>query len=219
MPVVRARSAFLLTAVCAHGASLTVGSEQATRRLRIHAHRLSELISRRAFASVEVNPAITVPQLTTKIVQAFLVWISWLPSSQPLQEEKLWHETKFAINMAVELEVAKPRPIASDPVGVQEVRGAPLASCLEDIVEGDEQMMDRMIRNRQRLWVHLFLWDSSLSLAFGKATRFTQDYLTRDETWCFHPLATPYDRVTTACVVLRRRMARFIYPLTGGNTC
>lgn len=46
--------------------------------------------------------------------------MSWLPSSQPFQEEKLWHETKYAINMAVELEIAKP-PLASDPEGVSEV--------------------------------------------------------------------------------------------------
>jgi len=67
-------------------------------------------------------------------------------------------------------------------------------------------MTERIIRNRQRLWLHLFLWDSNLSLAFGKATRFSQDYLTRDETWCFHSLATVSDLVTTACVVLRRKM-------------
>jgi hypothetical protein len=86
---------------------MTVGAEEATKRLRIHAQRLSELISRRRFASVEVGHR-DVCQLI-QIVQAFLIWISWLPSSHPFQEEKLWHETKFAINMAVELEIAKPR--------------------------------------------------------------------------------------------------------------
>lgn len=107
------RSAFLLTAICAHGASLTPGAEEATKRLRIHAHRLSEQISRRKFASVEVGVVIPLHgpvQLIgwhDQIVQAFLIWISWLPSSVPLQEEKLWHETKFAINMAVELGLAK----------------------------------------------------------------------------------------------------------------
>lgn len=53
--VVQSRSAFLLTAICAHGAALTVGAEEATKRLRLHAQRLSELVSRRSFASVEVS--------------------------------------------------------------------------------------------------------------------------------------------------------------------
>ncbi|KAK1927058.1 hypothetical protein DB88DRAFT_9665 [Papiliotrema laurentii] len=184
---IRGRSAFLLTAICAHGASMTVGAEEATKRLRIHAQRLSELISRRRFASVE-------------IVQAFLIWISWLPSSHPFQEEKLWHETKFAINMAVELEIAKPRREEVDS-GMD----SSLLACLEGMPL-DEQTVDRIRRNRDRLWLQLFLLDSSLSLAFGKATRFSQDHLTRDENWCFHPLATQYDAVVTACVVLRRRL-------------
>lgn len=68
----------------------------------------------------------------------------------------------------------------------------------------DWDVVERIIRSRQRLWIHLFLWDSSLNLAFGKATRFTQDHLIRDETWCFHRLATKGDAVTTACVNLRR---------------
>ena len=32
-----------------------MGAEEATKRLRIHAQRLAELISRRGFASVEVS--------------------------------------------------------------------------------------------------------------------------------------------------------------------
>lgn len=76
--------------------------------------------------------------------------------------------------------------------------------CLEGITRGDADSEERIVRNRQRLWLHLFLWDSSLSLAFGKATRFTQDDLIRNDSWCFHYLALPEDKSTTACVVLRR---------------
>ncbi|WVF71066.1 hypothetical protein IAT40_005863 [Kwoniella sp. CBS 6097] len=65
---VRSRSSFLFTAICAHGASFLLGAEEATKRLRIHAQRLLEMVSRRGFASVEV-------------VQAFLIWVSWLPST------------------------------------------------------------------------------------------------------------------------------------------
>ncbi|WVW79025.1 hypothetical protein I302_100988 [Kwoniella bestiolae CBS 10118] len=184
---VESRSAFLLTAICAQGASLTPGAEQATKRLRIHAQRLSDMVSRRGFASVE-------------IVAAFLIWISWLPSSESFQEERLWHETKYAINMAVELGLARPvleskASLLADPW---------LSACLEDISLNNWDNVERIIRNRQRLWIHLFLWDSSLSLAFGKATRFTQDDLIRNENWCFHRLAIREDNVTTACVGLRR---------------
>lgn len=117
--------------------------------------------------------------------------------------------------MAVELEIAK--PVTAGSTRAEEAshcaadrlcQHASLASCLEDVANDDQQMVERIVRNRQRLWLHLFLWDSSLSLAFGKATRFSQDYLTRDEAWCFHSLATVHDAVTTACVVLRRRMVR-----------
>jgi hypothetical protein len=123
--------------------------------------------------------------------------------------------------MAVELEISRPSGLQPAEGGVVsrhdvisqttdvDMQHSSLASCLETIPPADQQTIDRIIRNRQRLWLHLFLWDSSLSLAFGKATRFSQDYLTRDESWCFHPLATAYDRVTTACVVLRRRMVSY----------
>ncbi|XAO27275.1 hypothetical protein I312_106120 [Cryptococcus bacillisporus CA1280] len=188
---VKSRSAFLFTAICAHGASLTAGAEEATKRLRIHTQRLADQISPRGFISVE-------------IVKAFLIWISWLPSSVPFQEERLWHETKYAINMGLELELSKPLP--SD---LRNLRKDPSwTACLEGISMDDWDVVERIIRSRQRLWIHLFLWDSSLNLAFGKATRFTQDHLIRDETWCFHRLATKGDAVTTACVNLRRLSVR-----------
>ncbi|KAL0240463.1 hypothetical protein I308_106715 [Cryptococcus tetragattii IND107] len=188
---VQSRSAFLFTAICAHGASLTAGAEEATKRLRIHTQRLADQISPRGFISVE-------------IVKAFLIWISWLPSSVPFQEERLWHETKYAINMGLELELSKPLP--SD---LRDLRKDPSwTACLEGISMDDWDVVERIIRSRQRLWIHLFLWDSSLNLAFGKATRFTQDHLIRDETWCFHRLATKGDAVTTACVNLRRLSVR-----------
>lgn len=141
----------------------------------------------------------------SQIVQAFLIWISWLPSSQPFQEERLWHETKYAINMAVELGVSQTMTAAT-LAGTGEGLAADLAACLADLPSYDTAVVDRVVRNRQRLWLHLFLWDSSLSLAFGKATRFNQDSLIRNETWCFHDLATEHDKITTACVVLRRRL-------------
>lgn len=53
--VVQSRSAFLFTAICAHGASLTAGAEEATKRLRIHTQRLADQISPRGFISVEVR--------------------------------------------------------------------------------------------------------------------------------------------------------------------
>ncbi|GFZ43058.1 hypothetical protein JCM24511_00776 [Saitozyma sp. JCM 24511] len=186
---VRCRSSFLFTAICAHGASLMSGAEQATKRLRYHAQKLSDEISRRGFASVEV-------------VQAFLVWVSWLPSSEPFQEERLWHETKFAINMAVELGLSEPSPSNFDVVSPH----ASFLACFESIDLQNANQVGRIIRNRERLWIHLFLWDSSLSLAFGKATRFLQNEMIRNESWCNHPLASPEDYVTTASVVLRRRL-------------
>ena len=142
--------------------------------------------------------------------------MSWLPSSMPFQEERLWHETKYAINMAVELELGK--PLAIDQHERKKVRSTSeswyaehwqdpsFAACIEGVDLSVAGALDRLARNRERLWLHLFLWDSNLSLAFGKATRFAQDDLIRNETWCYHPLASQNDRVTVACVALRRKL-------------
>lgn len=82
-----------------------------------------------------------------------------------------------------------------------------MAPCFENIDVADTLLVRRVVRNRERLWLHLFLWDSNLSLAFGKSTRFVHDDVTRNEVWCFDPVAITHDAITTAMVVLMRRLA------------
>lgn len=89
---------------------MTSGAEEATKRLRWHAQRLAEMINPKQYASVEVSQRGTGTSLIKQIIQAFLIWSTWLPSSEPFQEERLWHEAKYAINMAVEIGLRVPVP-------------------------------------------------------------------------------------------------------------
>ncbi|BEI91186.1 uncharacterized protein CcaverHIS019_0400060 [Cutaneotrichosporon cavernicola] len=130
MEFIHRRSLFLFSVICAHGASMTSGAEEATKRLRWHAQRLAEMINPKGYASVE-------------IIQAFLIWSTWLPSSERFQEERLWHEAKYAINMAVEIGLMIPVPDNPDQLATVQN----LASCFENIDVAGTLLVRRASRN------------------------------------------------------------------------
>ncbi|GAA6008602.1 hypothetical protein JCM10207_007174 [Rhodosporidiobolus poonsookiae] len=66
----------------------------------------------------------------------------------------------------------------------------------------DDDTVGRLVRNRERCWLRLFLWHSAVAVSTGNAATIIEDDLLRDSNWWNHPLASPSDRITCALITL-----------------
>jgi hypothetical protein len=72
----------------------------------------------------------------------------------------------------------------------------------------DSNYSQRLLRNRERTWLRILLWERAHSAARGRTTFFPETEITRRiEEWWTHPLANPVDRHTSAFILLRRQLA------------
>lgn len=66
----------------------------------------------------------------------------------------------------------------------------------------------RLLRNRERTWLRILLWERANSAACGRIQSFPESSLTRSiETWWLHPLADMTDKYTCAFITLRKVLA------------
>ncbi|KAM0753803.1 hypothetical protein T439DRAFT_322691 [Meredithblackwellia eburnea MCA 4105] len=188
---IRKRSSFLLTVLLLCGSYWTPGAGAANKRLELHAARLVRLIQQQNFRSLE-------------IVQGLTIYTSWLPPTEHVSDEKLFGLASFALTMAQELGVEKTiesrmreRP-DTEPL---------LMADLEGLDVREHVIVERIIRNRQRAWLRLWLLESSISVTLGRASIFQETPLIRQDLWYSGREAIPEDYLTCAMVHLRRSLA------------
>lgn len=138
---VQSRSKFLFTVILANGADYTPASLETAKRLKKHAERLSKSVIRSGFQSVE-------------IVQAMLLWLPWLYSDD---EHGLWRRTVSAVNLAMELGLDC--PVSED--AINEPLGVLILGDVAGVNMNDRPLLSRLVRNRERLWLRCFLWESA----------------------------------------------------------
>ncbi|KAK8065780.1 hypothetical protein PG997_012527, partial [Apiospora hydei] len=119
---------------------------------------------------------------STEIAQAVLIMTYW---KEP-DDSRAWVSLGYVIRMGVDLGWHRLKPYTVDQGG-----------CSSDTQK-------REVRNIQRLWFILFVYDRSMSLQTGKPWMIERDaFIESIEPWCKDPLAIASDNFLGALVTLR----------------
>ncbi|KAJ6003200.1 hypothetical protein N7451_005747 [Penicillium sp. IBT 35674x] len=206
---VRSRSALLFTWVLALTAQFDHASASIAKRLRLHGEKLSKHVHTRGFKSVE-------------IVQGYYISLLSATPAETLAKERSWLYTMHAFGVAAELGLDQYSDTEESRNGLgisayHQDRGQSafsrsseaIANQISPQCEGKDASYDqRLIRNRERTWFRILLWERANSAAYGRIHSFPETALTKGiERWWMHPLADPTDRHTSAFIALRRILA------------
>ncbi|KAJ5137224.1 transcriptional regulator family: Fungal Specific TF [Penicillium atrosanguineum] len=181
---VRSRSALLLTWLLA-----------LTSQLRLHGERLSKDVHNRGFKSVE-------------IVQGYYISLLSATPAETLTEERSWLYMMYAFGVATEFRLDQGTFSRERVSQMQDLE--PSATEEEarshDTCQWDASMYSqRLIRNCERTWLRIVLWQRANCVAYGLIHSFPETPLTSSiESWLLHPLADSTDRHTF--IVLRRNL-------------
>lgn len=191
---VRSRSALLFTWILAIAAQFDHASASLAQRLRCHGEKLSKHVHASGFKSVE-------------IVQGYYISLLSATPAETLAEERSWLYTMYAFGVAAELGLDQ----QSYPKSTREY-GAPARQSPESVTSTTQDQhsaySQRCMRNRERTWLRIVLWERANSAAHGRIHSFPETSLTRNvEEWWLHPLADPTDRYTSAFILLRQTLA------------
>lgn len=189
---VRPRSALLFTWILAITAQFDHSSGPLAKRLRLHGEKLSKHVHSCGYKSVE-------------IAQGYYISLLAAVPANTLAEEHAWIFTNYLLGMISDLGLDNP----SSPSDSTRSAGHPesdLALQQEELLRNPCEA--RLVRNRERTWFRIVLWERAHSAARGKVTPFPENDLTRRvQDWWRHPLADPTDRYTSGFVILRRNLA------------
>ncbi|KAJ5638147.1 transcriptional regulator family: Fungal Specific TF [Penicillium lividum] len=204
---VRSRSALLFTWVLALTAQFDHVSASFAKRLRLHGEKLSQHVHTCGFKSAE-------------IVQGYYISLLSATPAETLAKERSWLYTMHAFGVAAELgldqysDTRESRAALPLP-SYQQDRSVPSFLSQADAIgnqvspQCEEDIYNqRLIRNRERTWFRILLWERANSAACGRIHSFPETALTKNiERWWMHPLADPTDRHTSAFIALRRILA------------
>lgn len=204
---VRARSSLLFTWILTLTALFDNSCAPIAERLRLHGEKLSRYVQSWGLKSVE-------------IVQGYYISLLSATPAKTLAEERSWLYTMYAIGVATDLgmdqEAEHDRSELSEEQDDQdqdlqspfsESRGRTRQSIAEPLPEHTVHEQ-RLLRNRERTWLRILLWDRANSAACGRIQSFPETNLTRAvERWWLHPLADMTDKYTSAFICLRRALA------------
>ncbi|KAM0747196.1 hypothetical protein T439DRAFT_328958 [Meredithblackwellia eburnea MCA 4105] len=185
---VRSRSAFLFTTVLLCGSLFIPGSTAACTRLRLHSARLARAIVHEGFRS-------------TEIIQGFMHYISWLPPPEHFSDERIPLNTSIAYTLATELGIDQPLGSTAHLNPTEEPL---LQADLEGFDGGHREVVSRLIRNRERIWGRFYLIESTIAVALGRPSMFTETPPLFDNEWHLAEFATGEDHFTAACISLRK---------------
>ena len=192
---VRSQSALLFTWILALTAQFDRGSAAIAKRLRLHGEKLSRHVHTSGFKSVE-------------IVQGFYISLLSATPARTLSEERSWLYTMYAFGVAAELGLDQPPPSFIHTIdGNYTSTSTPHAPTDHNTIE-DQAHIERLVRNRERTWLRILLWERANSGASGRMNAIPETNLTSNiERWWMHPLADSTDKHTVAFILLRRHLA------------
>lgn len=203
---VRARSSLLFTWILALTAQFDHASAPVAERLRLHGEKLSRYVHTRGYKSVE-------------IVQGYYISLLSATPAKTLAEERSWLYTMYAIGVATDLDMDQETGPAAHSRASQAQDAQVLPSSYSGPEETARQSLQgpwdkhgayeqRLLRNRERTWLRILLWERANSAAAGRTHSFPESSLTRSiETWWLNPLADMTDKYTSAFIILRKVLA------------
>ncbi|MCO5566000.1 hypothetical protein L7F22_019675 [Adiantum nelumboides] len=202
---VRSHSALLLSASCALAARFAShidNAEEIANKLDSHIQDvLLPTILLKGYRSVEIS-------------QAFIILAAYHSNTQSLDGDRSWSLVGYGIRIAAELDMnarllsewSSMAKNAQTPTSVQ--ADTPLSNRLaeDDIQLSAEEATQRRLRNRERTWCNLWLFEYSLSTHMGRRSTLSQDpvILGVSAGWHRAAYAIPGDEAIVALIGLRR---------------
>uniref|UniRef100_V5GJ13 Zn(2)-C6 fungal-type domain-containing protein n=1 Tax=Kalmanozyma brasiliensis (strain GHG001) TaxID=1365824 RepID=V5GJ13_KALBG len=176
---VRMRSAFLTTVISAMAARFSDTPEDAKLASTLDKHYQEKLLPMILLGGYK----------SVEISQAFLILTTYSRPTNRLVDDRSWQYLGFAIRTATE-------------VGVNR-KVTPSENLL-----GNEQVA-RRVRNRERLWFNLFLYDRTLSAQTGRPWTISEDrMIVQSSMWHRQDFALPEDVSLVSLIKLRRITAQ-----------
>nr|QBH67527.1 hypothetical protein UEMT_1993 [Ustilago esculenta] len=176
---VRMRSAFLTTVISAMAARFSDTTQDATLATTLDKHWQEKLLPMILLGGYK----------SVEISQAFLILTTYSRPTNRLVDDRSWQYLGFAIRTATE-------------VGVNR-KVTPSENLL-----GNEQVA-RRVRNRERLWFNLFLYDRTLSAQTGRPWTISEDrMIVQSSMWHRQDFALPEDVSLVSLIKLRRITAQ-----------
>ncbi|KAN0065562.1 hypothetical protein ACQY0O_001402 [Thecaphora frezii] len=178
---VRMRSAFLTTVIACMAARFSDTVRDARIATVLDRHWQNKLLPMILLGGYK----------SVEISQAFLILTTYSRPTSRLVDDRSWQYLGFAIRTATE-------------VGVNR-KVTPSESLL-----GNEQV-SRRVRNRERLWFNLFLYDRTLSAQTGRPWTISEDrMIVQSSMWHRQDFALPEDVSLVSLIKLRRIAAQHL---------
>ncbi|KAJ1019946.1 hypothetical protein NDA16_004227 [Ustilago loliicola] len=176
---VRMRSAFLTTVISGMAARFSDTPQDAKLAATLDKHWQEKLLPMILLGGYK----------SVEISQAFLILTTYSRPTNRLVDDRSWQYLGFAIRTATE-------------VGVNR-KVTPSENLL-----GNEQVA-RRVRNRERLWFNLFLYDRTLSAQTGRPWTISEDrMIVQSSMWHRQDFALPEDVSLVSLIKLRRITAQ-----------
>lgn len=176
---VRMRSAFLTTVISGMAARFSDTPQDAKLATTLDKHWQEKLLPMILLGGYK----------SVEISQAFLILTTYSRPTNRLVDDRSWQYLGFAIRTATE-------------VGVNR-KVTPSENLL-----GNEQVA-RRVRNRERLWFNLFLYDRTLSAQTGRPWTISEDrMIVQSSMWHRQDFALPEDVSLVSLIKLRRITAQ-----------
>ncbi|SOV08022.1 uncharacterized protein UDID_04000 [Ustilago sp. UG-2017a] len=176
---VRMRSAFLTTVISSMAARFSDTPQDAKLATTLDKHWQEKLLPMILLGGYK----------SVEISQAFLILTTYSRPTNRLVDDRSWQYLGFAIRTATE-------------VGVNR-KVTPSENLL-----GNEQVA-RRVRNRERLWFNLFLYDRTLSAQTGRPWTISEDrMIVQSSMWHRQDFALPEDVSLVSLIKLRRITAQ-----------
>jgi len=176
---VRMRSAFLTTVIAGMAARFSDTPQDAQLATVLDKHWQEKLLPMILLGGYK----------SVEISQAFLILTTYSRPTNRLVDDRSWQYLGFAIRTATE-------------VGVNR-KVTPSVNLL-----GNEQVA-RRVRNRERLWFNLFLYDRTLSAQTGRPWTISEDrMIVQSSMWHRQDFALPEDVSLVSLIKLRRITAQ-----------
>lgn len=192
---VRPRSALLFTWILAITAQFDHNSGVLAKRLRVHGEKLSKHVHSCGYKSVEIS-------------QGYYISLLAAVPANTAAEDHSWIYTNYTLAMVSDLGLDHTASgMSSISLVDNETLGSPDGNNSQQ-----QELHTRLLRNRERTWYRILLFERAQSSAHGKITPFPDNELIRQapQWWC-HPLADPTDRYTCAFILLRQLLASLYY--------
>lgn len=164
----------------------------------MHGERLSKKVLSCGYKSVE-------------IAQGYYISLLAAFPANTAAEDHSWIYTNYTLGMVSELGLDRIANGAGTMAWTTENNTSAATARM------DQQSHEaRLLRNRERTWFRILLWERAQSAAHGKVTPFPDNELIRRaKDWWRHPLADPTDRYTSAFVLLRQHLASLYIEIKG----